>query len=139
MAVTRADVITCARGFVGVQYAHQGRSRAGLDCVGLLIVVARELGLADIHYTAYGREPRPVEMIQLLEAHLDRRHLLDARPGDLLLLDLPVPCHLGILGRHAGHETLIHAALRYGRVVEHGYDAGWVQKTRRAFAYRGLA
>ena len=39
------DVIACARQLVGVRFAHQGRSVAGLDCLGLLLLTARTLGL----------------------------------------------------------------------------------------------
>ena len=41
----RHDIVTCARQFLDVRFVHQGRSREGLDCLGLLIATAREAGL----------------------------------------------------------------------------------------------
>jgi len=43
--VTGSDVVAQARKYMGVRWAHQGRSPAGMDCAGLVIRVAQDLGL----------------------------------------------------------------------------------------------
>lgn len=43
--VTRADVLRAAEGHVGKAFAHGGRGRA-LDCVGLPLLIAKELRIA---------------------------------------------------------------------------------------------
>ena len=44
---TQAGVVTetfvaAARGYVGVPWRHLGRSRTGVDCIGLVLLAARE-------------------------------------------------------------------------------------------------
>jgi cell wall-associated NlpC family hydrolase len=51
----RTDIVAAARTYLGVPWRHQGRTRAGLDCAGLIVMVARDLALSDYDSTAYGR------------------------------------------------------------------------------------
>src|SRR6187399_3241506 len=45
MMTTRDHIVACARTFLDVRFAHQGRSAAeGLDCLGLLIATAEKAG-----------------------------------------------------------------------------------------------
>jgi hypothetical protein len=48
-------IIAAARSWLGVPWGHQGRTRQGVDCAGLVVLVGRGLGLADYDTTAYGR------------------------------------------------------------------------------------
>ena len=43
--MTGEDVVKAARMFLGVRYMHQGRTGAGLDCIGLPVVVRQVLRL----------------------------------------------------------------------------------------------
>ena len=54
---TRGEVLAEARSWLGVPYLHQGRSRLGVDCVGLLIMVARGIGISDYDVSGYPRVP----------------------------------------------------------------------------------
>ena len=40
---TSDEVVREARTWVGVPFRHQGRSRSGVDCGGIIVVVLREL------------------------------------------------------------------------------------------------
>lgn len=144
----RREVIAAARGWLGVRWRHQGRSRAGVDCVGLLIVVARQLDLmppADLDaieggLAGYSRYPRG----GLLNFYC-RRHLApvdEPQPGDVLLFAIDgQPQHLGLVGEHpAGAQSLIHAyALGPRRVVETVLDQPWRRRIVGAFALPGVA
>lgn len=125
-----ADFIAAARSYVGVPFHHQGRTRHGVDCVGLVVCAAREIGIALADRTDYPRDPNgllPMEMARQLAA------VESARPGDILLMRFRgEPQHVAIL---AG-ETLIHSYASIGRVVEHGQDAKWRRRVVAAYRLR---
>jgi hypothetical protein len=110
--VTDADVVAAARRRKGVRFHHQGRGAAGIDCAGVLIVVARELGLVppDFDVTAYARSPDG-SMRRLC----DERLIAVPGPefGGVVLMRMnerPREQHIGLVGRAAdGALTLIHA------------------------------
>lgn len=55
MAEIDARFVAAARGWIGVPSRHQGRSRGGVDCIGLVVMAARDCGY-DVPMTAnYGR------------------------------------------------------------------------------------
>lgn len=96
-----------ARESLGVRFEHQGRSRAGLDCVGLIVVTYRALGYRIDDFTAYGRSNDPEEFEARLKANFD---LLEGQPkiGCVLafwLVDKQFPQHVAI----CCGETMIHA------------------------------
>lgn len=122
MTITRTDVVQAARGWLGTPYHHQARLKSvGVDCVGLVIGVARELGLVHPSFDvpAYPRSPDGVSLMALADLHMQR---IDAplQSGQVIVVAFDAnPQHLGIVGdyRHGGH-SIIHAAARPGRVIE---------------------
>lgn len=112
--VTRADVISEARSWIGTPYAHQHRVKDhGVDCVGLLIGVCRNLGLVapDFDVNAYPPKPDGNTLLARCNDLMDpvREDLI--RPGHVLLIAFKRdPHHLGILGDYLhGGFSLIHA------------------------------
>lgn len=80
-----ADAIVAeARTWLGVPWRHQGRSRAGVDCAGLVVLVARALELADYDSTAYGRRAQGQGFVEHFRAHMDGIAITQAKPGDVL-------------------------------------------------------
>ncbi len=135
---TRADVVAAARSYLGVRWHHQGRNRAGLDCVGLVVVVAQELGLSTYDPQDYGRTPDAVQMRAQLAAHLDPRRT--PAPGDVILLRYDrFPLHMGIASELNGELAIVHAFATMRRVVEHRLDATWLARVVSAHAFRGIA
>ena len=124
--ITRADVVTLARGWVGTPFHHQARLKGvGVDCVGLVIGVARELGMVEPGFdvAAYQRTPDGASLMHLAELHMVRLPLgAVLAPGQVVVVSFDAdPQHLGIVGdyRHGG-LSIIHAAAlaRPGRVIE---------------------
>jgi hypothetical protein len=120
MTVTAADVVAAARGHIGTRWQHQGRlPGAALDCAGLVICVARELGLVaqDFDVNGYVRVPDGT-MIGWCDANMQRMPAPELG-AVLSLIVHREPQHLGIVGdyRHGGW-SLIHAASNAGRVIE---------------------
>lgn len=132
---TPEAVIAEARSWVGVPFLHQGRSREGVDCVGLVIVVGRACGLlpADFERTAYGRTPFRGVLIEQISEVCERAEV--AAPGTLVAIRWNrEPHHVAI----CTGPTLIHANARVGRVVEHGYRAQWPALTESVWKLPGV-
>ncbi len=148
LPISRAQILTLARGWIGTPYHHQASARgAGVDCVGLVRGVYRSL---------YGREAEAVPGYSrdLAEATGDetlidaaRRHLveivpIDAQPGDVLVFRYRphlVAKHTAILAASAVAEaTLIHA-LEGAAVAEVPCNDWWRRRIAAAFAFPGIS
>lgn len=124
-------VIDAARSLIDVPYRHQGRTRQGLDCIGLPAFAAKQAG-ADIFNLAgvedrpdYSRSASPFLLQTVMRAC---KRVSEPVPGALMLfrwLSVPHPHHCAI---YTDHGTMIHAMLRLRRVREHAYDQPWTNR-----------
>lgn len=140
---SRAAIVAAARGWLGTRWVHQGRLRGvGVDCVGLVIGAARDSGALDgatlqeieVQIGAYGLRPDG-RLLELCRRYLRPRPLQDIAAGDVLVLRFDAdPQHLALLGDGPHGLTLIHAAARLRRVVEHRLDELWRARAVAAFA-----
>jgi cell wall-associated NlpC family hydrolase len=133
----RARVIAAARTCLGTPFRHQGRlPDRGLDCVGVIVVAARALGMAPADYRDYGRLPQG----GLLEARLATAGLkavdpAAAGPGDVLVFTFERwPRHVGL----KTDRGLLHAWAQRRRVVEHSMTADWLARISGAFRFPGV-
>jgi cell wall-associated NlpC family hydrolase len=115
----RNDIVEAARKYLGVRWVHQGRDRnAGIDCLGLIVVVAEDLGYPLEDYTTYSREPDPL-LIQTLIGQQMEASTGDPVAGDMALLHFDrrrkSPYHFGII---SDTDTLIHGHGPSRQVVE---------------------
>ncbi len=141
--ITSHDIIALARGYVGVRFAHQGRGRDGVDCLGLLIAVADECGLefdgkpsSALDVPQYGSRPDVVALKQKLDAHLTPITRADVRPADIVVLKIDgSPQHLALITDYPMAEEMgmIHAYAPARKVVEHRYDKDWRHATYGAY------
>lgn len=121
--LNKADIVREARSWVGVPYVHQHRSRQGVDCAGLVIVVAKKLGLVskDFDVNGYDRVPDGFSLIQNCNQYLKKT--TDPEPGDIVVIRWENdPQHLAIVGDYLhGGLSIIHALNRgsKGQVIEH--------------------
>lgn len=129
----RREVVEAARRQIGTPYRHQGRvAGLALDCVGLLVLAAREAGCEVVDCEAYG----PLGDADLIERFMAQNAAPIApeqvEPGDILGLRVgrgSRPLHLALrtdLG-------LLHTDARLGRVVEHGMDRKWFARVVAAW------
>jgi cell wall-associated NlpC family hydrolase len=134
----RAQVVSEARGWLGVPFRHQGRTRAGLDCVGLLVVVGRALGLPAYDVTGYTRRAQGMGFIEHFRANLEEVAPGSARFGDVLVfVETVYPCHTGIMSERHGVPHLIHAHAPRRLVLEEPFAGEWRDKLRFAFRFPG--
>jgi len=125
-----AAFIAEARTYVtdGVRFRHQGRSRRGVDCAGLLLASMAAIGRPITDLAAYGREPLGGGLRGMLVANLGEPVPKDEmRPGDVVLMRFRgEPTHVGMLGDYVhGGCSLIHAYAMMKKVVEHRIDEEW--------------
>jgi len=127
MSVTREQFITAVRAFDGVSYRHLGRSEFGVDCLGVLVCAARNLGLipenADWRdYTQNVEDYRLIEEIEASGFLARLPHWTDARAGDVILQKFHSrfpASHILIVTKFDGqYWTALHASRGSKRVEE---------------------
>jgi cell wall-associated NlpC family hydrolase len=139
-APTPERILAEARGWLGVPWRHQGRTRAGVDCAGLVVMVGRALGLTDYDTTGYSRRAHGQAFVRHFQAAMDDVRLPEAILGDVLVFaDHAYPCHCGFLTTKWQVPHLLHAHVIRRKVVEEPYAGEWPEKVKFAFRFRGLA
>jgi cell wall-associated NlpC family hydrolase len=133
---TRNDVIRVARTYLGSRHVHIGRSKEhGVDCIGLVVGVAKELGLSYHDVQAYSKRPDGHSLIREFDfAFLPCEQPL---PGDIVVFWISrpeLPTHAGILTDYG----VIHTHAGIGRVVEHTLDNKWIKRIHRHYCYPNL-
>jgi cell wall-associated NlpC family hydrolase len=136
--VTGTDIARVAIGYLGVPYVHLGRSRHGVDCAGLVLCVAHDLGLTDWDDTNYSDQPDPEHLKSCVEQFCKRVCCGDCmQAGDVLLLEIRGSAqHLAICTQPG---RMVHAYQTPMMVVEHSIDAKWRRRLRGVYRWRGLA
>lgn len=131
--ITRQAIVDAARRYLGVRYRHQGRSLAGMDCAGLIVRVAQDLGIKAIDMEGYGRTPDGNALKETLgsQAIPVRFH----HRGDILLMRFDSdPQHLAIVTEYG----MIHSYAGARKVVEHRIDEQWAKRIVAAYAFPGV-
>jgi len=141
MMATADQVVAAARSYMGVRWHHQGRSRAGLDCAGLIICVARDLGLTAFDVGGYGTSPDG-RMSQILRAQCIAQ-APGTEPEPAMVAEIRFerePQHVAlIVPYHLGGVALLHAMSRFPRrVTEHRLDAEWRRKIVALYRLPGV-
>lgn len=131
-----SHLVAAARRRLGVRYRHQGRSERSLDCLGLLLFAAADVGVmrADAGRTNYGRAPLD-ELLEKIPAYCDR--LDRAEMGCVIVVKWPGDKRPGHVAICTG-ENMIHSYSQAGKVVEHGYRGCWLRWTNSLWWIRGL-
>ena len=122
--MSTAAFVAVARGYVGVPWRHLGRSRTGVDCIGLVLLAAREVSVVLPDPAPYAREPQGTRLLEGILGHAPR--VAEASPGDVLLFRLGLyGGHVGIASVHPawGVPACLHAYAPRRQVVEQPMDA----------------
>jgi len=110
-----------ARKWLDTPFKHQGRNERGIDCAGLVIMVAKDMGIVDEQFDRADyprRSPHSSAFAKYFDEHLiraKRKPIVD----DVIILKEPIfPCHCGIVGERDGQLTIIHSYAPRKKVVE---------------------
>jgi cell wall-associated NlpC family hydrolase len=136
--VNGIDIVLKAREMLGVRYRHQGRSREGVDCIGLPALVRAELGLETIDVTDYPRRATDESMRDWCRDHMVA--VDEIQPGDILVMAFGTDRHMCIVGDypHGGH-SIIHAYIDNRRVVENRLDEAFAARVIGRFRFPEVA
>ena len=125
---------------MGIKWRHQGRTRNGIDCAGLVLVVSNDLGIVDYENSNYQRRTHGTDFLAPFKLNMDQKPPNDMAPGDVMLFrDGKYPCHSAIIGDRGGDLTIIHAHAPHRRVIEERIEQGdWMIKRVACFQFRGI-
>ncbi len=137
--LARQQLIDAARDWLGVPFVHQGRSRRGVDCAGLVICVGREIGLLppDYDVNGYRRSPDGTMLTECDRRLLAVGSLEDAHVAVMRFSEEPQHLAFVVPYRHGG-LAVIHALQRSGSVVEHRIDALWRSRVVKSYRFPGV-
>lgn len=124
--IEASTIVQIARSWVGVPFQHQGRTRFGVDCIGLVLCVrdeAKAWPVVGKIRRDYPRNPSH-RLLEGMQEHCEPA----AGPamGRLVLLRWRLnqqPSHIAILTP----DNLIHSYQTAGRVVETGFREPWTR------------
>lgn len=140
--VTGPTIGAKAREFIGTPYLHAGRNRYGVDCAGLLALVAEDLGVETYDDRNYSRHVNAERLRGILDKTL--RTLTDSEEtdlGDVLLFEVQGSAqHMGIVsGKDEwGNWLFCHAFETVGRVVEHPLRLVWAEHLVARLRWRAI-
>ena len=137
--VTRADVVACAQSYVGVPWQHMGKTKRGVDCVGLLAAIWSDLRFTpEPDIPPYRREPVG-SLLEYFHKYMVRIPVYKLKPGSALIFAYQgSPYHVGVVV-DPDRRSMIHAYARTRKVVldiiDHGQDT---RKLICAWDYPGV-
>jgi cell wall-associated NlpC family hydrolase len=125
-----------------VVYQHRGTTRQGVDCTGLIIAIAREIGFLG----RYELRPYPPDwnlhsgagqqLLVELEKVADRIRKVDADRGDVAVIFWgKCPAHCGILVAGGRAPRMVHSyygarSVRHAMLVRSPWSKRWVHTYR---------
>jgi cell wall-associated NlpC family hydrolase len=133
---TGIDVYLKARELVDTPYLHQGRlAGTAIDCIGVPIWVASELGLGNFDKSDYPRAPDG-SMVELITSVCSDEII---QAGVLLVFKIDsVAQHCGIVSIYQNGLGLIHAWDIAGKVCEHRLTKDWINKVVGCYGLPGV-
>jgi len=136
--ITRQAIVDKAREYLDTPFHHLGRQKGvGIDCIGLAICVAQELGLSwdEEHYD---RHPKPGLLLRRLRETLQEKPLNERLPGDLVVFWIrhtSDDCHCGIVTDRGFVHTYYDPNRVNSRVTEVELVSFWEERLLACFKY----
>lgn len=116
--ITPDMIVNEARSWVGVRWKHLGRTRNGIDCGGLVLLVGRAHDV--VHYDPGGYPHRPNgDFMKHFDRAFKRANVLHLTPGHIVVFaESTHECHCGIVSKKYGELAVIHAHCDRRQVIE---------------------
>lgn len=133
--VTVEEFILVARGYKGTPYRTQGRSRRGVDCGGLLLVVCWDTGYTSLEVRGYATRPNGEDFEGFLESEGKEIDKSKTRAGDVVAFDYGQGIqHIALVTEVVdSRPRILHAKPNVGVIeqVMHGHELrSWVKSYR---------
>ena len=149
--LTRQRVLETMQRYIGLPFQYQGRgqeladgTRAGVDCIGLVLRVAWDCQIPLEDSADYRSIADAARLTAELERQLVALPVADVAPGDVVqwrnsgALYSP-PDNVALVGWQDGRVTLVTALFSRGAVVEFGYRHPWPSLVTAAYRLPGVA
>jgi cell wall-associated NlpC family hydrolase len=135
----RQQVVAAARRYIGVRWHHLGRTRHGVDCVGLILLAFRDAGFPLADVDPYARGHRGDELLDRVAQHGRRIGIDQIADGDLLVFsDEIYVAHIGIASTWQGQPAVVHAKAAHRKVHEEPLTFHMGATLRGAFRHPAL-
>ena len=138
--VRRSDIVRLAKEYLNVPWRHQGYTRSGVDCVGLILAVGYELNMIErsLIVPPYKRQST-ASLLTYFDKAMEPCLVKDIQDGTAVTFSYGgTPHHAGIV-INAAQGAIIHA---YGteRKVVIGYlhSNSNSRKFTRAYDFKGV-
>ena len=129
-------IAATARKYIGVRFHHQGRNRtAGMDCIGLLVIIAEDLALPIKDVSNYRRIPDGKSLIRNLDEQLEKIDALEM--GCIIVFWIVRPDRPQHVGIYTG-DGMIHTHAGIGKVVHSAFGESWRKRVHSMYKYRGV-
>lgn len=138
--ILRESIQEQVRKYLDVKWRHQGRNPdVGIDCAGLVVLVAKDLGLSNYDSTNYHRNPLNDKFIQHFSENMKKKHVAKRQVGDVVLFrDKMFSCHSGFITYKNGVEHVTHAYAKRKCVIEEPVTDEWKKKMTYCFEFYGV-
>lgn len=135
--MTPQRIAAAARAYVGVPFHPHGRTQAGLDCAGLVLAVANDLGLALRDVPPFYAPLRSgFALLRELRDQLVEVNFRRPPAGAVLAFSFGRSEHAAILVD--APARVVHAWRSAGRVVETELDEATARRVVGAFVLKGV-
>jgi cell wall-associated NlpC family hydrolase len=131
----RSEISAAALAMVGTKFHAQGRlPGVGLDCIGVVVCVARQLEIPHWDIPAYSMRPDG-QLMPALAAQLERVQG-EPQEGDVLLMSFDKePHHVAIV---VDGGRIVHAYSTVRKCVVQEYTDHWRSKVRAVYRFPGV-
>lgn len=103
-----------------VRFRHQGRTLRGIDCIGLIVLGFRGIGIHLADRTDYGRLPAQRKLDDSLQEHFGPPVTGPLQPADILSMSWGAESgHVAVVSDHPDGLGIIHCYRNAACVIEH--------------------
>lgn len=131
----RSEITAAALSMVGTPFHAQGRlPGVGLDCIGVVVSVAKLVGVPHRDVAAYPMRPNG-QLMPELESQMVRVRR-EPREGDVLLMSFAgEPHHVAVM---VDAGRIVHAYATVRKCVVQSYSDHWRAKVRAVYEFPGV-
>ena len=127
--------IESANTWIGVPWVKNGRSRSGVDCVGLVIMCLRNCGIYTRDYPELSSKLGIKPLIEVAKIYGYEVSIQDIFTGDILLMHLPGHTNMKHVAIYDGY-SIIHCGMHWNKVVRHRLDEALKRMVKRVFRFK---
>jgi cell wall-associated NlpC family hydrolase len=133
--ITRGQVTALAISYAGTPFVHGARlPGAGLDCIGVVVCLARHFAIPHSDLTAYPMRPNGM-LKPMLDQQLVRVYR-EPQEGDVLLMTFGgQPHHVAVM---VDGSRIVHAYQNVEKCVVQSYTKNWRAKVRAVYEFPGV-